>query len=647
VSQETDLIEPRLASAGELRGRGAIMRCFLGLVMMVMSLSLTPIVMSQTPSMTPLPPVEVTATRLEQPIERTTSAVTVITAAEIAQQQAVSVADVLRNVPGLTIIESGSIGTTTSVFTRGSNSNQTLVLIDGARGNNPFDGRFDFANFLVDNIERIEVVRGSQSTLYGSDAIGGVINIITKRGEGTPRFGLFGELGSQESYRFGADASGAVNLLNYAVSVSRLGTDGFFAHDQYHNTTASGRGEVKLGSSTTLDISTRYFDADKDLPGIAGRGFNSTQEQEEESVFLTARLKHLFAPWWDAHVMYSRGDVERNFRDRETASGSRLDTILDIAELQQNFRIKEIDIVTLGFEWRQEEAENLSFGPFAPDPLDRTRRNVAVFAQNVLQPLEGLLIVTGWRYDDDNRFGSYNSLRASAAYLFKPTGTKIRGTVGTGFKAPSLADLFLSIPPFSFPNPDLKPEKSESYEVGIEQSFWQERLRFEVTVFRLVFDDLIVFDFLTNSPQNINRAESEGIEAAFVVTPGWGLSARGSYTYMDARDLSRDDQLLRRPRHQGAVNVNYSPIRPLNLNMAVTVAGSRRDVDPMRFVNFDNNGYTRVDLAAFWDLNVLRGILDRLRIYGRIENLTDEKYEEAAGFPAPGFRFMTGLQARF
>jgi vitamin B12 transporter len=623
------------------------MRYTLGFVCAMFMLSIPLSVESQPSSATPLPAVEVTATRLEAPLARTTSAVTVITADEIAQQQAITVFDVLRNVPGLFIVESGSIGATTSVFTRGSNSNHTLVLIDGARANNPFDGRFDFGNLLADNIERIEIVRGSQSTLYGSDAIGGVINIITKQAEGKPQFGIFGEGGSHQSFRVGGDASGRVSPFDYALSISRFGTDGFFAHDQYHNTTASGRGGVQWGTSTSFDVTVRYFDADKDLPGVAGRGFNSSQTQDEESVILTTRLRHLLTTWADTQLSYSYVQDQRSFEDQSLGSRSRLDANLNIAEIQQNFRIQDLDIVTLGFEWREESAENLGLGPFAPEPLDRTRRNLAVFAQNIFQPIEAFSFVAGWRYDDDSRFGSHNSLRASAAYRFTHTGTKLKGTVGTGFKAPPLADLFLSLPPFSFPNPDLKPEESESYEVGVEQEVWGQRLKFEVTLFRLLLKNLIVFDFINNRPENVNRAESEGIEAAVVFTPGWGLSMRGAYTYMDARDLSRNDQLLRRPRNQGGVNVNYAPTRSLNLNLGVNVVGTRRDIDPVRFVNFDNGGYTRVDLGASYDLRVLQEFLARLRIYGKIENLLDEKYEEAAGFPSPGFRVMTGVQARF
>jgi vitamin B12 transporter len=165
--------------------------------------------------------------------------------------------------------------------------------------------------------------------------------------------------------------------------------------------------------------------------------------------------------------------------------------------------------------------------------------------------------------------------------------------------------------------------------------------------FRLRFDSVIVFDFVSNMPQNINRAESERIEASFLLSPGWGLAIRGVYTDLDARDLSRSEQLLRRPRHQGGVNINYSPIRPLNLNIAVSATGTRRDVDPVRFINFDNGGYTRVDFAASYDLGVWKDLLRRLQVYGRIENLLDEKYDEAAGFPAPGFRIIGGIQARF
>jgi outer membrane cobalamin receptor len=221
---------------------------------------------------------------------------------------------------------------------------------------------------------------------------------------------------------------------------------------------------------------------------VAGRGFNSTRRQEEEGVFLTARLKHVVTVWWDAQLSYSHVQDDRDFDDKEASSGSRLDAKIDIAELQQKFCIKDIDIVTFGLERREEGADHTAFGAFAPESFDRTRRNLAIYLQNILQPFEGFSLVAGWRFDDDSRFGSDRNYRVSAAYRIKHIGTKLKATVGSGFIAPSLADLFLSIPPLSFPNPNLKPEESESYEVGIEQEFWQQRLRFEVMFFRLRFE---------------------------------------------------------------------------------------------------------------------------------------------------------------
>ncbi|MFN3476516.1 MAG: TonB-dependent receptor plug domain-containing protein, partial [Candidatus Methylomirabilales bacterium] len=530
-----------------------------------------------------------------------------------------------------------------------------LVLIDGFRVNSPTTGAFDFADLTTDNVERIEIVRGSQSTLYGSDAIGGVINIITKKGEGRPRVTLSAGGGSHESFRETIDLSGALKPFNFSLTASRWDTDGFLVHDDYQNTTVSWRGDVALLPTVGLQLTGRFTDAGTNLPPVAGRFFDPNQSQQTTSRFFSTRLVHRPFPFWESRVGFSFVNEDLLFKDPanpgfEGDFTSRIETSIATVDLQQNLFLGKIDTVTAGFEWRQERGEAASTGPFASPPFTKTITNPAVYIQNFLTLFDRLFVVVGGRFDDHSQAGSELTGRASVAYLLKETGTKFKGTIATGFKAPSLNALFFP----GFGDPTLKPEESTSYEGGIEQKLFGDLLRLEAVYFRILFRDLISF-VPTADPAfpfgikaaNIGRARSEGVEFQASVKPLPGLTLRGTYTFLEAIDRDTREPLLRRPKHKGGLSANYTFLERFNVNVDVTFVGRRPDFDPLTFAPIKNEGYTKLDLAASWNVVRGSGLLKNLQLFVKTENVLDERYDEAKGFPAARFHLFGGLRGEF
>lgn len=599
----------------------------------------------------PLPEIVVTATRLEQPLPQIPSSVTVITREEIERQKAETVLEVLRNVPGVEIVRSGSFGKTTSVFTRGSNSNHTLVLIDGVRVNSPTTGAFDFADLTTDNIERIEIVRGSQSTLYGSDAIGGVINIIPRKGEGRPRVTFSVGGGHNQSFREMIDIAGALKPFNFSLAASRWDTDGFLVHDDYQNTTVSWRGDVALLPTVSLQLTGRFTDAGTNLPPVAGRFFDPNQSQQTTSRFVSTRLLHRPFPFWESRVGFSFVNEDLLFKDPanpgfEGDFTSQIETSIATVDLQQNLFLGKLDTVTVGFEWRQERGEAAATGPFAGPPFTKTITNPAVYLQNFLHLFDRLFVVLGGRLDDHSQAGTELTGRASLAYLLKETGTKLKGTIATGFKAPSLNDLFFP----GFGVPTLKPEESTSYEGGIEQRLFGGLLHLEAVYFRILFRDLISFEPgfpFGIKAANIGRARSEGVEFSTSIRPFPGLALRGAYTFLEAIDRDTRQPLLRRPKQRGSLSANCTFLDRFHVNADVTFVGRRPDFDPLTFERIKNEGYTKLDLTGSWDVMRKRGLIGNLQLFLKIENLLDDKYEEASGFPAARFHIFGGLKGEF
>lgn len=595
----------------------------------------------------------VTATRTAEPIEQIGSSVSVIKEEDIKERGKKTVLEVLRDVPGLDVVQTGKFGGETSVFLRGAKSGHTLLMIDGIEMNDPISpGRsFDFAHLTIDNIERIEIIRGPQSTLYGSDAIGGVINIITKKGVGKPKFYISSEGGSYETFHESMGVSGSAERVNYSLSASRVDSDGISKaangseEDEYQNTAFSTRLGFNVFVGSKLSFIMRYIDTKTDLDDGVYEDDPNYIMKTRTFTFKAEFDQHL-TDWWEYKLNYSLLDFERTYKD-EPDDVDPTDSYTDWYDgennkigWQNNFFIDELDIITAGFEYEEERGKSRTFPA-------KTADTKGYYLQNQLMLWKSLFITTGLRVDDHDRFGSDTNYKASTAWLIKKSGTKFKGNWGTGFKAPTLYQLYAPANPawlFLGGNPDLSPEESESYDLGVEQKVCGDRVSFEVTYFHNDFDDMI--DYYTDpitwqgTYKNIAKAETQGIEVGISVKPIEGLKIGANYTYTDTEDKTTGLELLRRPEDKFRFNINYSFLGKGNVNLGLIYVGRRQDYDA-NLNRITQPSYTKVDLAATYELT------EHFRIFGRIENLFDKDYQEVYGYETPGTSFYGGIKATF
>jgi vitamin B12 transporter len=601
----------------------------------------------------------VTATRTKTPSLELANSITVIDSSEIAQKKNTSVYDLLKNEYGLSLARQGATGSLSYVYTRGANSGHTLVLVDGIELNMPNEttNAFDFANLPVDNIERIEILRGPQSTLYGSDALGGVINLITKKGYGKPNIYFLSEGGSYNTYRGLGGINGSYNIFDYSVTLSRFKTDGFTSASEKDGNTErdgtmrdnlSSRIGANLADNLSLSLIFRFTKADTDLDQTGGKfGDDPTYfaNLEETGLRSEANFK-AFEGFWDQTlgVSYFR-NVRKYKYDVSLFNPSSSRSFYDGKKLkidwQNNFYFSKNYIVTLGAETEEEKAisEYYSYSDFFNFESifpEKSSRTTGVYLQNQLRVSNNFFSTVGVRYDNHERFGSKVTYRIAPAYVFYESGTKLKATFGTGFKAPSLFYLFDPV----YGNEDLKPEKSVGWDAGIEQYFWNSRVIAGITYFNNSFEDLFGFDDNFKA-LNIYEAETRGIETYFSANPVSGLRFKFNYTYMKTEDSQNDNlPLLRRPEVKIVYNLNYELIENTNLDLELIYTGVRDDKD---FLNFPA---TRVKLESYTLVNlaVSYNIFPFLQLFGRVENLFDSDYEEVFGYETPGLSGYAGIR---
>jgi len=610
--------------------------------------------------------VVVTATRVETPIEEIASSITVIHSEEIERKQKISVLEVLRGLPGLDVVQSGGTGRTTSIFLRGANSEHTLVMIDGVEINDPISpGRsYDFAHLTVDNIERIEVIRGPQSTLYGSDAIGGVINIITKKGEGKPKFSLSAEGGSFTTFRETAGVSGGNRWVNYSLSLSRLDTEGISAagkkygnyeRDGYKNTSLSTRLGFTPLDNLNIDFILRYVNAESELDysgGIGGDDPNYIQ-RSNQLLFKTQAGLSLFDQFWNQKLGFAINNHHRDYKNKidpwnPLYEKSNYDGELIKFDWQHHMKLHKTNAITFGFEYEREEGRSKYYYEYFGWPgqsiLPKKRANTkGYYFQDEIRLRDRFFATLGIRVDDHSRFGTETTYRVAPAYLIKETGTKVKGTFGTGFKAPTLYQLYAPATLWGpIGNKDLKPEKSKGSDFGIEQELLKKRVILGATYFRNDFKNLINYESGLGYI-NINKAKTEGGELSASVKPIDHLTLSFNYTHTDTEDKRTKKDLLRRPKNKFGLDINYHFFDKGNVNLGVIYVGKRDDMDwsvwPARRVELD--GYALVNLAASYN------ITNNFQLFGRIDNLFNKEYEEAKGWGTPGLSLFGGIKLSF
>ncbi|MDD5465126.1 MAG: TonB-dependent receptor [Candidatus Omnitrophica bacterium] len=591
----------------------------------------------------------VTATRTEASQYSTGSSATVITAEEVGQTGKDEFSDLLRDVPGVTVSQSGSIGGLTNVYLRGSKPGHTLVMVDGVELNDPMstDRSFDFSNLTMDNIERIEVIRGPQSALYGSDAMAGVINIITKKGRGKPEFSSSFEGGAHNTFRENLTSSGNIDKFNYSLSVSRLDSGGISAaaggseKDPYHNNAISSRIGYKVFDNSELSLVARYTNSKTSIDNGA---YDDDPNDTLWSKDLATRLAfdQAINYWWNHCLSFSYNDVRRKGRnDKDPShpddySSDWYKGNIKKVEWQHNISPAKWNTLTAGFEYERESGSSYyesdsSFGPFLSKQDRKSVDNKGYYFQDQFKFWEKLFITPGLRIDDHELFGAETTYKISAAYLIPQTGTRLKGNWGTGFKAPSLYQLYSS-----YGDTSLKPDKSRSYDFGFEQSFFKDKLSFDLAYFHNDFRNLVDYDYNTNKYKNIGRASTKGFEVGAKFSPVENLTIGGNFTYTDTQDKETGLELLRRPKRQFNFDLNWGFLPNANLNLGLNHVGSRKD-----YVYITDKSYTIVRLASSYN------VTKNFQIFGRIENLFDKEYQEVNGYATLGRSFYGGIKGKF
>ena len=591
-------------------------------------------------------PVVVTATRTDIPLDESPASVSIVTSEDIEEKQIERVADALREVPGLSVVQTGAPGQLTSVFTRGLRSEHTQVLLDGIPINQGLQGAFNFSDFNTDDIDRIEIVRGPQSTLYGPRALAGAIQIFTKRGDGPPVFTLSAEGGSYDTFREAAEGEGKVDQFDYSFGFSRLDTDNARPNNQYRNTSAIANVGWSPERTLRIGMLVTYSLSDTGNP-------NTIFDPKPLDNFLTERWligPHIeWSPfdWWDHRLIVSY-DHERQLNDpNEDGFVGPTRALFERTQIdyQNDLRPTSWLTITSGFFYSRVNAGqerpfvSQAFGPqptFVSDHTDQT----GVFAQLTFKPWEEFTFVSGGRFDHFNQFGDVWTWREAGSYLIRCTDTTVHASVATGFSPPSSQDKIFGN------NFGLEPERGTGWDIGIEQRFWNRRVIIGATYFHNDLSNLIGFNGLFQT-LNLGSARTQGVECELRARPIADLELQASYTYLDAVNTSSSDitqlpgaRLPRRPRNEGYVSASYRWWKKLRTTIAAKFVNAREELN-FGGPNFDIEDYGFVNFAAEYEVSA------HLTVYGRIDNLTNEHYSEVFGFPALGRAVYGGARVTF
>lgn len=628
----------------------------------------------------PLGTVVVTATRTEEPLQAVTTSVAVVSGQEISERQSPTVADALRNVPGVDVSQSGSLGTTASVFIRGANSDQALILFDGVEVNSPTLGGFNFGNITTDNVGRVEVLRGAGGTLYGSEAIGGVVNVITQRGEGKPHLTLSSAGGNIGTASEQAALSGESGMFAYSAALGYLTTAGFRpVNDDFSDLTSAARLDVTPFAHGTLRAFWRSANSSLGLAnnnigsGIALLDPDARQSDEfylaklewEHTILenLTYRIAGAYTRTVNVVADAVNADEAAQFAQ---ASYTRVPNEILTGETQVNYAEGNTGLSTVGFEFKELDGTVKSFFAGSETRFAHYRNNYAGFVQQQVFLLDNsLAAVGGFRIDDNEDFGREVSASWSVGYMRDWTAdarwtTHVKGGYAEAFKAPTFNQLFYP----AFGNPDLDPEISSEYDGGIAQNLGFPWLSVEGTYFVRRTKNLIQsaqIAPLTFVTANASRADVSGPEAALSVGPWYGCSLRGSYAYLDWEVVERpgfavpaaSKTLERRPHNRAAAQFTYARdtlVRAadhFDTTVSVIFVGERHDLDPFTFQDVsDQSAYTRTDLALRYDLPLPDSDI-RVGGFARVQNLFDRNYQEVRGFKSPPINVLAGAQVTF
>ena len=583
----------------------------------------------------------ITATRTPAALTTTGSAVESISAAELARMQLTSLSSALSGVPGAPTFRSGATGGITSLFLRGSNSNQTLFLVDGIRFNDPnTDYMPSLGGMCVSACDSLEISHGPQSTLYGGEAVGGVLALRAQPGKGPATQAVSVEAGSFGTLQGSLQAQGARGDTAYNLSIVGGHTDNDRPNNEFDSATYAGRLDRKVSDRFAIGVTYRGFIGRYGSPGDRfTNDLNNTEEENNQLATIFADFTPTAA--FTSHVIL--GGQHRRFESiNPNAAGTSVNTTRvtnrrAVLDWQNTLHLPARHRLTGGITAEANRTRNTGFGD-----IDESQQLLAVFVQDEWSPVERVYLTAGLRSDDHDTFGRATTGRATAAWLSANSRWKFRASYGTAFRSPSFLDLY-GESSFYVGNPDLKPEKARGWDAGVDYFLADKQGILSLTWFDTRFSNLVVFDFgvFPGTTANVERARTKGLEASGKFSPNGWVDVRLSYTYLEANNVSQNTRLLRRPRHSGSIDLWRELGGGFSLGTGVAFASDRMDVHADTFATIRGEDYTVVRIYGAWQASA------RLTVKARVENVLDERYEQVHGFPQLGLGAFAGIEWKF
>lgn len=567
--------------------------------------------------------VVVTATRTTTEAEKTAASISVIGREEIETRQIRTVAEALRSVPGVTVAANGP-GQTTGLFVRSAFTRHTQIMVDGRPLPYEATGGYNLELLSTANVERIEVVRGPLSSLYGGPSIGGVVNIISRKGRGLerPEHEVWFEAGSYGTFREAVSSRGAFGPFDYSAEITRTDSENQRPNSEVRFSSINTTTGIQATRDLYVDLGFQYYLNDAGSPG-------STQFPDPDENLLREVWSILPGVEWQVnevwrqkwlfgHSQQRQVTVNTSFRDARTQINT------TTADWQNDVQVAEAWLLTGGVAASDTRYYLFNDGT-APGSTRGTedqnnRSNVGVYLQSQLEPVRNWHLISSVRIEHQSDFGNPVTYRVGSSYKIEESGTTVRASYGTAFSPPNL--LHTTTIPFFGGNPNLKPERSESYEFGVDQVFLDGALTLFATAFRNNIDNLIVFQGGLN--RNIQEARIEGVESGWQWTPHPTVALTGSYTFQADENVQTGRRLIRIPRHTFNSGVTWKPVQAVQLGLAALYVLDREDGFPQS----DVEDYLVLRTTASWRINPY------VEVFGRVENLLNEQYEEVAGYPA-------------
>ena len=585
-----------------------------------------------------LPVTVITATKTETEAWRTASSITVIDRKKIDQEKYRLLPDALRAVPGLTIATPGVTGNVATVMVRGTATKDTAVLIDGRPMPGNLAGSFNLETTTLDNVERIEVLRGPAASIYGGRTMGGVINIITRSGRGLlkPEMTTFFETGSYGTFREGISTLGCAGDLDWGFEASRTDIQGQRINSQFQQTSAAGKMGYQIDDSLRFDLDLRHYTADVGTPG-------STAVNDQNNHLLTEFWSASPRLIWETNERWKQTLTFSHSQFRQVATGfpgggqpnNRISSRSDFLEYQSVVQVMDQWSITAG-AWLQDQFLTRFNDSAGMEDIAQSQTNWALFLQSQAEVLPGLNLLCGLRYDRYSDFNEAVTWRSGLSYRVPVIQTVLHANYGTAFTPPTPQDLT----PVFGGNPSLlNPERSRGYEVGIEQPLLANKLKIHVTGFRNDLRNTYQYLPPLFIPVAVGEATTQGVESGLDWNPCKGFGFNLNYTYLDATDDTNLARLVRRPRHSLSSGITAQPHQDVTFSLSANYVIDREDFTALGQTDVED--YLNVRLSASWRLR------RNAEIFARIENLLGEQYAEIPGFPALDTGAYAGVKFRF